>query len=57
MKHFLVMEVNIVANPEKLQEQHEHGHGDLKGTFTSVMLLGVLIIVSWIGVWLLFLSR
>jgi hypothetical protein len=29
----------------------------LKGTFISVMLLGGFIIVTWIGVWALFLSR
>lgn len=27
------------------------------GAFASVMILGVLIIVSWFGVWLLYLSR
>lgn len=30
---------------------------EFKGTFISVMLLGGFIIVTWIGVWALFLSR
>ncbi|GGA61652.1 cytochrome c oxidase subunit 2A [Ornithinibacillus halotolerans] len=30
---------------------------DLKGTFVSVMILGILIVVSWIGAFALFLSR
>lgn len=30
---------------------------NLKGTFTSVMLLGGFIIVTWVSVFLLFLSR
>ena len=30
---------------------------NFKGTFISVMMLGGFIIVSWLGVWLLFLSR
>lgn len=46
-----------MAKPEKLPEQHEQEHGELKGTFVSVMLLGGFIIVTWLGVWILFLSR
>ena len=30
---------------------------NLKGTLTSVMFLGGFIIVSWLGVWLLYLYR
>src|SRR5690625_3370463 len=30
---------------------------DLRGTFISVMLLGGFIIISWLGIYLLFLSR
>lgn len=29
----------------------------LKGTFVSVMTLGIFIIASWLGVWILYLSR
>jgi len=29
----------------------------LKGTFVSVMLLGVFLIVTWLGVYILFLDR
>lgn len=29
----------------------------LKGSLVSVMILGVFIILSWAGVWMLFLSR
>lgn len=30
---------------------------DLKGTFISVMLLGGFLIISWAGVWILYLIR
>ncbi|MEN1969392.1 cytochrome c oxidase subunit 2A [Lentibacillus sp. N15] len=39
---------------EKLESKQ---NSSLKGTFASVMLLGAFIIVSWVGVWILFLSR
>lgn len=29
----------------------------LKGTFISVMLLGIFLIISWFGIYALFLSR
>lgn len=39
-------------------EEHEtEKEITLKGTFLSVMLLGIFIIISWTGAWLLFLSR
>ncbi|MGM8365384.1 cytochrome c oxidase subunit 2A [Virgibacillus sp. W0181] len=40
--------------PMKDEDSKEHS---FKGTFVSVMLLGGFLIVSWIGVWALFLSR
>ncbi|RYG73144.1 cytochrome c oxidase subunit 2A [Lentibacillus lipolyticus] len=48
--------------PQQLKQQNEEKQGteegiSLKGTFTAVMLLGAFIIVSWVGVWALFLSR
>ncbi|WP_096270427.1 cytochrome c oxidase subunit 2A [Paucisalibacillus globulus] len=30
---------------------------DLKGTFVSVMLLGIFIIITWVGAFALFVSR
>jgi len=41
-------------NKEMLEKEETN---DLKGTFISVMLLGGFIIITWIGVWALFLSR
>lgn len=38
----------------KTSEKKEHS---LKGTLFSVMFLGVFIIISWVGVYALFLSR
>jgi len=29
----------------------------LKGTFISVMILGVFLLISWFGVWALYMSR
>lgn len=47
-----------MSKPEKLTEQEiEATDETLKGTFVSVMLLGAVIFLSWMGVWLLFLSR
>jgi hypothetical protein len=33
------------------------GHDSLKGTFVSVMLVGAFILLSWLGVWSLFIGR
>jgi len=41
---------------EELTEEQEKGT-NLKGTLYSVGILGLVIILSWIGVWSLFLSR
>lgn len=30
---------------------------NLKGTFVSVMILGAFLIVSWVGIYILFISR
>lgn len=38
-------------------EENKDEEENLKGTFISVMILGGFIIASWLGVWLLFLSR
>ncbi|MBB6452259.1 hypothetical protein HNQ94_000704 [Salirhabdus euzebyi] len=39
---------------DKESSSHEP---NLKGTFIAVMGIGVIIVVSWFGVWSLFLSR
>lgn len=44
-------EENLVSSNE------EESEVNLKGTLISVSILGLIIIVSWIGVWALFLSR
>jgi len=41
----------------KDKELQENNEVDLRGTFFSVMFLGVFIIVSWAGVWALYLYR
>lgn len=35
----------------------EEEENEFKGTFIAVMLLGLFLIVSWVGVWILFLVR
>ncbi|MBO1004619.1 cytochrome c oxidase subunit 2A [Pseudogracilibacillus auburnensis] len=39
------------------QSENEHEGMDLRGTLVSVTILGIIIIISWIGVWYLFISR
>lgn len=41
----------------KKEVSEENKEVDLRGTFLSVMLLGGFIIVSWAGVWALFMYR
>lgn len=35
----------------------EHKEPELKGTFASVMLLGAFLVITWVGAYLLFISR
>lgn len=42
---------------QKDLEASENEKPNLKGTFISVMLLGVLILISWFGAYALFISR
>lgn len=42
---------------QKLQQQGKEEESTLKGTLVSVMLLGGFLIVSWLLVFFLFLSR
>lgn len=39
------------------QPVDEHEGIDLKGTLASVSILALIILVSWFGVWYLFISR
>jgi hypothetical protein len=39
------------------QPQTEHGDEDLRGTFAIVLIIGAIILVVWLSVFLLFLSR
>ncbi len=48
------VEVNRKRTTEKKELSEK---SSLKGTLTSVMIMGALIIVSWFGVWALYLSR
>ncbi len=42
---------------DHIEMDEKEEKNDLKGTFISVMFLGGFIIITWIGVWALFLSR
>ncbi|GAA0433587.1 MAG: cytochrome c oxidase subunit 2A [Bacillota bacterium] len=46
-----------MENAEKQKSEERVETPNLKGTLLSVLLLGVFIIVSWFGVFALFLSR
>ncbi|GIO28416.1 cytochrome c oxidase subunit 2A [Ornithinibacillus bavariensis] len=46
-----------MSNDEKKKANHNEEKSDLKGTFVSVMILGVFLVISWIGAFTLFLSR
>lgn len=47
-----------MSKPEKV-EQHvtQEEEVDLKGTLISVLFVGAVILVMWLGVWSLFVSR
>lgn len=49
-----------MAKPEEKitsSSSKEEKKSDLRGTFISVMILGVFLLGSWFGVWALYLSR
>lgn len=49
-----------MANPQteqKFEEKLGKEDENLKGTFTSVMMLGGFLVLSWVGVWILYLIR
>ncbi|MDI3328136.1 MAG: cytochrome c oxidase subunit 2A [Alicyclobacillaceae bacterium] len=39
------------------QQRHEEHTESLRGTLASVMILGTFIVVCWLGVFILFLTR
>lgn len=45
-----------MREPETEVKKDEE-ENEFKGTFMAVMLLGLFLIVSWVGVWILFLVR
>ncbi|MUV39816.1 hypothetical protein JNUCC1_03700 [Lentibacillus sp. JNUCC-1] len=45
------------AAKQKQVAEEKQEEKSLKGSFVSVMILGVFLIVSWAGVWMLYLSR
>ncbi|HLR08097.1 MAG TPA: cytochrome c oxidase subunit 2A [Bacillota bacterium] len=47
---------NLQKENELTEREIDH-QTSLKGTFVSVMLLGLFIILAWSGVWMLYLSR
>lgn len=48
---------NSVKTPQHAANQQEEHSSSLKGTFASVMILGAIFLLSWFGIFLLFLSR
>lgn len=50
-------DIMSLNSSRKVEVEERKAEENLKGTFISVMLLGSFIIVAWLGVWLLFLSR
>jgi len=50
-------EVIHMESHKKKHQTESQDQPDLRGTLISVGILGVFIIVSWLGVWYLFISR
>lgn len=50
-------EVDMPKPVEKEQQMERHEEFDLRGSFISVIILGAIILTSWLGVWYLFISR
>jgi hypothetical protein len=46
-----------MSEPQKKEQPTSHDEVDLRGTLASVGFLGFFIILSWLGVWYLFISR
>lgn len=48
---------NMKAEVRKEEHVEEKQQENLKGTLASVMILGGFLILSWLGVWILYLVR
>lgn len=47
-----------MSEPERSEQPiDEHEGIDLRGTLISVSIVGLVILLSWFGVWYLFISR
>lgn len=48
-----------MAKPEKSEQIVEEGQEkvDLRGSLTSVLIMGAFILLSWLGVWYIFITR
>lgn len=47
-----------LAKPQKTEQPVDVHEGiDLRGTLVAVTLLGIFIILAWLGVWSIFISR
>ncbi|MBD3110447.1 cytochrome c oxidase subunit 2A [Bacillus sp. AGMB 02131] len=42
---------------KKKPDPHNDEHGSLKGTLASVIILGLVIVITWVSVYSLFVSR
>jgi len=47
----------MAKRKEAMKKQVEHGEEEIPGTFASVMFLGGFLIVTWVGVLILYLVR
>lgn len=47
----------VIKSVVKEQTKEAGGEHSLRGTFASVMMLGGILIVTWVGVFLLYLAR
>lgn len=47
----------MAKRQEVVKKQHDHDEEEIPGTLASVMLLGGFLIVTWVGVLILYLVR
>ncbi|WP_405101901.1 cytochrome c oxidase subunit 2A [Oceanobacillus sp. FSL H7-0719] len=47
----------MVSEKKKQLNTHQEKEPNLKGTLISVSILGIFLLVTWIGAFMLFLSR
>lgn len=48
---------NLEKSEKEVQASESHDDIDLRGTLISVSIVGLVILVSWLGVWYLFVTR